>query len=215
MTWIVALGNGHGGIENNIYLTPPRKGKMYIHPKTSEHEEMTIHEGESNRDIVRRVIYRLYNKGIPYYHVVPETKDTSMYVRVKRINNFYARHNKKVFFFSIHSNAAGRKSAGKAHGSEVHIAKRSSRDSKRLAALSEQTFAKHFPEAKFRGVVSRKNFYMVRETDCPAVLFEIFFMDNYKECVKYLKNDKGRDRIADWIVNVIELFIQEKTATEM
>jgi len=42
----------------------------------------------------------------------------------------------------------------------------------------------------------------------PAVLLENFFMDNEQECKKYLLTSEGRDRIADYIVAIIETFIK-------
>jgi N-acetylmuramoyl-L-alanine amidase len=39
------------------------------------------------------------------------------------------------------------------------------------------------------------NFYILKHTNCPAVLTENFFMDNLKDC-KFMMSEEGRNRIA-------------------
>ena len=197
---IPIIDNGHGGVENNQYLTPPRIGKFYTFS-----DGTTIHEGEFNRAITARVIESLYNKGIPYYVLVPEQRDISLKKkrdnRVLRTNKLHQKHKGKVFLVSIHSNAGG------GTGSEVFISKKASHNSQSLAAWTKALFVKHFPESSFRGI-KRKNFTIITDTLCPAILVECFFMDNKHECKTYLKTKEGRDRIAAWIVDIIESFIK-------
>ena len=47
------------------------------------------------------------------------------------------------------------------------------------------------------------NFYVLKNTICPAVLTENFFMTNKEEC-KLLLSKEGRDRIASAHVKAIE-----------
>jgi N-acetylmuramoyl-L-alanine amidase len=45
-----------------------------------------------------------------------------------------------------------------------------------------------------------ENFYLLKNTKCPAVLTENFFMDN-KEDLAYLQSSEGREAIVKTIVN--------------
>ncbi len=189
---IAIIDNGHSGIVNNVYLTP---GKQFSFPNG-----MTIYEGEFNRQIKYRVLELLFFKGIPYFDLVPEQEDVHLNERVRRANNFHAKNQRNTFLSSIHSDAGG------GSGSGVFISKRASRKSHKLADIARETFEKHFPESHHRGIKQR-NFQMVHRTDMPAALFENFFMDNKKECKKYLLTIKGRDRIAAYIVDVIESYL--------
>lgn len=193
---IVIIDNGHGGINAGKYQTPPQNGKFYVH-----HDGTTIHEGEFNRAIKARVLEQLYNKGIPYFDLVPEQIDIPLSQRTDRANLFHDTNGKKTFLISIHSDAGG------GAGSTAFVQPTSSQASKDIANIAEAIFKKHFPFDKHRGV-REKNLAMTRDTKMPAVLLENFFMDNYKECTTYLKTKEGRDRIATYIVDIIETYIK-------
>ena len=47
------------------------------------------------------------------------------------------------------------------------------------------------------------NFYILRKTDCPAILAENLFMDNEKDC-RLLLSDEFRNRLADSYVSFIK-----------
>ena len=188
---IPVLDNGHGGMMGGVYQT---KGKRYTFK-----DGTTIFEGEFNRAIKARVIELLTAKNIPFYDLVPEQKDIRRSTRIARADYLYKKHRKQTFLVSIHSNA------GKGKGSEVFICHGASKRSKRLALLTEQLFNVHFPESNFRGI-KRKDFDIVALPLCPAILVECFFMDNKAEVLKYLLPKQGRDRIAAWIVDIIEQF---------
>lgn len=190
---IPIIDNGHGGIRAGNYQT---LGKQYTFK-----DGTTIYEGEFNRAIVARVIESLHLKGIPYIVLTPETEDISLKKRVQRANTYHKKYKRKTFLVSIHADAGG------GSGSGVFVALKSSSKSKTLANWAEQLYKKHFPESKHRGV-KRKNFFILRYSSMPAVLFENFFMDNELECKKYLLTKEGRDRIAAYIVDVLLNFIK-------
>ena len=199
---IPVIVNGHGSVINGRYVT---KGKRFTFK-----DGTTIHEGEFNRAIVARVIERLYNKGIPYFVLVPELVDIPLTkatdTRVKRADKIYKENNKNTFLVSIHSNAHN--GTGKAHGCESFICKGASRNSRHLSAITERLFKNHFPNVRWRGS-KVKNWAIEKRPLCPAILLEFFFMDNEIECKKYLKTAEGRDMIADFVVDIIETFIKE------
>ncbi|WP_052596254.1 N-acetylmuramoyl-L-alanine amidase [Aureispira sp. CCB-QB1] len=190
---IPVLGNGHGGMIGGVYQT---KGKRYTFK-----DGTTIYEGEYNRAIKARVIEQLTAKGIPFYDLVPEQQDIRMSTRISRADYLYKKNQKRTFLIDLHSNAGG------GHGCETWIARQSSSKSKALARWTEALFKKHFPESKFRGI-KRKNWDILAKTDNPAIILELFFMDNYEECKKYLLSSEGRDRAAAYVVDIIENFIK-------
>jgi N-acetylmuramoyl-L-alanine amidase len=188
---IPVIDNGHGGIINGQYQT---KGKRFTFP-----DGTTIHEGEFNRAITSRVIEGLYNKGIPYYVLVPELIDVPLKERVKRADRIYKENDRNTFLVSIHSNAGG------GYGCEAFICNGASSNSRRLAQWTQILFKHHFPYSRWRGIKT-KNFTMIKRPLCPAILIECFFMDMESECKKYLKTKQGRDKIAAWIIDIIETF---------
>ncbi|BDS13002.1 N-acetylmuramoyl-L-alanine amidase [Aureispira anguillae] len=190
---IVIISNGHGGLIGGKYQT---RGKRFTFS-----DGTTIYEGEFNRAIKNRVQERLTEKGIPFYDLVPEQKDINRKTRVARANHIYRRERRKVFLIEIHSNAGG------GEGSEVFVSRGASTKSKALANWTATLYNKHFPESIFRGV-KRKDWDVVALTYCPAILLEMFFMDNEQECKKYLLTKEGRDRIAAYVVDIIENFIK-------
>lgn len=190
---IPVIGNGHGGMIGGVYQT---KGKRHVFK-----DGTTVYEGEYNRAIKSRVIERLTAKEIPFYDLVPEQQDINRKTRISRADYLYKKNKGKTFLIDLHSNAGG------GHGCETWIAKKSSLRTKALANWTESLFKKHFPESHFRGI-KRKNFDILAKTRNPAIILELFFMDNGYECKKFLLTNEGRDRAADYVVDVIEHFIK-------
>lgn len=190
---IPIISNGHGGMIGGKYQT---RGKRFTFK-----DGTVIYEGEFNRAIKNRVLELLTQKGIPFYDLVPEQKDISRKTRVARANHIYKRERKRAFLIEIHSNA------GKGIGSEVFISRGASENSRALANWTKTRYKRHFSESVFRGI-KRKNWDVVALTYCPAILLEMFFMDNEQECKKYLLTNGGRDRIAVYVVDIIENFIK-------
>jgi len=191
---IPVLDPGHSGMINNKY---PTNGKKFTFP-----DGTTIHEGEFNRAILSRVIEGLYNLGIPYFVLVPEYENISLSERVKRADKIYLDNDRNTFLVSIHSNAGG------GHGCEAFNCKGASKKSRNIGEISERLFKNHFPNVRWRGL-KQKNFTIIKRPKCPAILLELFFMDNEHECKTYLKTKEGRDRIAAYVIDIIVTFINE------
>lgn len=190
---IPIIDSGHGGMIAGVYQT---KGKQFTFK-----DGTTIFEGEFNRAIKARLLELLQEASIPYYDLVPEQKDISLSRRVWRANQFHRQHGRKTFLVSIHADAGG------GSGSGAFLAPKSSQHSQQLAKTARHLFYRHFPESKHRGTKIR-NFFILRYTSMPAILLENFFMDNEEECKTYLLTKEGRDRIATYIFDVIQYFIQ-------
>ena len=63
---------------------------------------------------------------------------------------------------------------------------------------------------KADGDIDKENpLYVTTKSNCPAVLVELFFMTNRKECKEILMTEEGQNRMAKCIVNAIKAI--EKT----
>lgn len=98
MSKTVVLDCGHGGVINGLYQTAGKRS-----PKWSKG---VLYEGMFNRWVVNRVIEKLDRLEIPYYHISPELKDTSLATRVNRANTIH-RKDRNTWLLSIHANAGG------------------------------------------------------------------------------------------------------------
>jgi N-acetylmuramoyl-L-alanine amidase len=190
---IPAISNGHGGMIGGVYQT---KGKRYVFE-----DGTVLYEGEYNRAVKTRVLERLTAKGIPFYDLVPEQQDIHRKTRISRADYLYKKSKGRTFLIDLHSNAGG------GQGCETWIARQSSTKTKALANWTKSLFKKHFPESRFRGV-KRKDWDILALTRNPAIILELFFMDNEAECKKYLLTSEGRDRAAAYVVDIIEKFIE-------
>ena len=125
--------------------------------------------------------------------------DVSLVNRVAKVNKTVAAYpNQQCLLCSFHVNAAGSgKEWMKAEGWSVYVAKTASKESKSLAnALFDAAVElgekprQYLPEQKYW----EAGYYILRNTKCPAVLTENFFMDNKQE-VDFLLSEEGRNLV--------------------
>jgi len=190
----VILDNGHGKD------TPGKRS-----PKGMLSDNVAFHEFEFNRDIVSRLIYLLDASQIDFYELVPEINDISLPERCRRANAISEKHSGS-FLISIHANAGG------GTGWEVFTSVGETQSDK-IADIFYQEAEKAFPEFRMRKDLAdgdfdkEAHFYILKNTICPAILTENFFMDHEKD-LAFLITDEGRQRIAqhhhDAIVRYLE-----------
>ena len=192
--WI--LDSGHGGINaKGIYTTAP--AKMFRFP------EFTIYEGVINRAIQGILKAELKSLGIDYAIVAHEYEDTPLNKRVALADQVY-RKDKRAVYLSIHSNAGG------GSGFEVFTSPGQTK-SDEFAKGFCASYKKHFPDKNLRSDYAdgdadkEADFYVLRKTDCPAVLVENLFFDN-KEEAKYLMSRLGQVSIAKCLLDAIKSF---------
>lgn len=188
------LDAGHGGMRNGKYTTAP--AKQFIYP-----DGLAIYEGVINRKITHLVYKQLEAKQIDFALVYDEEEDTPLSQRVTLADNVY-RKDKRAVYLSIHSNAGG------GSGFEIFTSKGQT-NSDKVANIFCETYKKHFPSFPFRAdkadgdADKEEDFYVLRKTDCPALLVENLFFDNRKEA-EYLLSAAGQQAIANCIVASIE-----------
>lgn len=193
------FGAGHGGLDPNTgrYVTAGKRS-----PK--ENGKTLLFEGVNNRDNVARIIKGMRKAGLECVDIVDDWRDISLGERTKRINKL--AKTRKCVFISVHSDGAGNgRDWHAASGISVFKYTKCSSNSTRLAKYMHQELTCNFyGVAKDRGIRS-KNFHMVRETNCPAVLLELGFHTNLKETKRMLTED-WKEKVVKSVVDACLIY---------
>lgn len=193
-TYFWILDAGHGGKDEKGYRTAPAKMHKF--------QYFTIYEGVINRQITYLVRGALNLANIDHAFVFDPIEDTSLQQRVNTADAIYAK-DKRAIYLSIHSNAGG------GSGFEVFTSPGQSKSDK-IANIFCDTYSKRFPQFKLRSdkadgdADKEADFFVLRKTDCPAILVENLFFDNKKEA-EFLLSKEGQETIADCIVQAIRI----------
>ena len=177
--------------------------------------DKSLYEWSWNREIVAMLCERLYGlENIQTVILVPEENDVPLKERVRRVNTIVHDaqiEGKEVLLISIHINAAGHGTWNNASGWSVWVSNNASEKSKQFAQIA-------YEQAKLLDLCGNRvvpkenywtsNFYILKNTPCPAVLTENMFQDN-KSDVEFLKSEEGKLTIVDLHVNAIKKYIEE------
>ena len=169
-----------------------------------------------NREIARRVVSDLRDRGLDAELLVPEDDDISLAERVRRVNTAcFLLGKQNVILVSIHVNAAGNGSKWlNAAGWSVYTCKGQT-ESDKLAECLCQAAIKNFPGRRIRTDISdgdldwEEGFYILRKSLCPAVLTENFFMDS-RDDLEYLQSRAGKQAVVDTHVEGIVEYLCSK-----
>ena len=156
-----------------------------------------------NREIARRVVSDLRDRGLDAELLVPEDDDISLSERVRRVNTAcFLLGKQNIILVSIHVNAAGNGSKWlNATGWSVYTCKGQTASDK-LAECLCQAAIKNFPGHRIRTDMSdgdmdwEEGFYILRKSLCVAVLTENFFMDSISD-LEYLQSRAGKQAVVD------------------
>lgn len=165
------------------------------------------------REIARRVVADLQDRGYDAELLVPEEEDISLKERVRRANEHCQTLGKSnVILISIHVNAAGNGSQWmNATGWSVYTCKGQTASDKLAECLCESAI-KNFPGRRIRTDRSdgdtdwEENFYLLRKSLCVAVLTENFFMDSHSD-LEYLQSKVGKQAVVDTHVEGITEYL--------
>ena len=193
----ILIDNGHG------HNTPGKRSP-----------DGKFREYAYNREIAKRIVADLIDRGYDAELIVPEDNDISLEERVKRVNKIcLASDPSCVILVSVHVNAAGNGSKWtNATGWSVYTCKGQTSSDKLAECLCEAAI-KNFPGKRIRTDYSdgdsdwEENFYILRHTLCPAVLTENFFMDN-KSDLEYLQSRAGKQAVIDTHVEGIIEYLE-------
>ena len=169
-----------------------------------------------NREIARRVVSDLLDRGYDAELLVPEDDDISLAERVRRINAAcFLLGKRNVILVSIHVNAAGNGSKWlNATGWSVYTCKGQT-ESDKLAECLCQAAMKNFSGHRIRTDMSdgdmdwEEGFYILRKSLCVAVLTENFFMDSRSD-LEYLQSRAGKQAVVDTHVEGIVEYLCSK-----
>lgn len=189
--WLIDAG--HGGMLNGEYVTAP--AKMFTFP-----DGLTIYEGVVNRQIANLVALKLTEANIDFQFIHDPEEDTSLPVRVLRADASFHK-DKRAVLVSLHSNAGG------GRGFEIFTSKGQTKSDK-IAEVFCKKYKTIYPYKPFRSDGVDGDFdkegdlYLLRKTDCPAILIENLFFDDYNEA-QYLLSKEGQNSIASCIVMAV------------
>ena len=191
----VLIDNGHG--EN----TPGKRSP-----------DGRLREWAYSREIADMVVAGLCKKGIDAERIVNEDTDVPLSERCRRANEIYKETGNKAILVSIHCNAAGNGANWmQARGWEAWTSVGQTK-ADILADCLYDVAENVLPKMKIRKDISdgdsdkESNFYILKHTNCPAVLTENFFQDN-KEDVEYLLSREGKEVIVQIHVDGIIKFL--------
>lgn len=194
---IVILDAGHGGIVDGQYTTAPAK----MH----KHEDGSIaYEGVINRKIKDRLISKLLRHNITHFDVSPGNTDIRLLHRVLSANALYDKYknDNNILYLSIHSNAGG------GSGFEVWTSPNETK-SDQYAEICANEIKSEFKEFPFRADLGdgdldkEEKFYVLVKTNCPSILVELLFFDNFKDW-KYQQTCEYMERVTDCLLSFIK-----------
>jgi N-acetylmuramoyl-L-alanine amidase len=190
----VILDNGHGKD------TPGKRSPIWA-------DGSQLMEWKFNREIVAIIHKTLQSSGIESVIIVPEEHDVPLQERVNRANLIY-KDDKNSFLISVHGNAGG------GSGFEVFTSVGQT-ESDIIAQFFAIECIKVIPHLRFRSDETDKdkdkeeNFYILKHTNCPAILTENGFMDNLNDC-KFMLSNHGQFLIAKAHIIAIIRYLQLK-----
>lgn len=171
-----------------------------------------LYEWSWNRDIVSRISEKLNELNIPNEILVTEDFDVPLNERVNRANKMSLMAKKQglePILISIHINAAGNGGWKSANGWSVWVSNNASIKSREFAQIL-------YTEAEKLGLKGNRstpnerywtsNFYILKNTNCPAVLTENMFQDN-KDDVEFLLSEEGKNKITELHIEAIKKII--------
>lgn len=171
-----------------------------------------LREYAYSREICKRVREALKLKGYDCVIDIEGDEEISLVNRCNIANRYCRQYGaKNCLYISIHNNAASNGTWSKARGLEVYVSNNASSSSKLLAkTLYEEGYSKGLKGNRYIPINKYwvANYYVLRYTNCPAVLTENLFQDN-KEDVEFLLSEKGKQTIVDYHVNAIIKYLKK------
>ena len=175
--------------------------------------DKSIREYQYSRDMCRRIQAILKQKGIDCFIDIEGNREISLQNRCNIVNRYCAQYgSKNCLYVSIHLNAAGNGDWMNARGFSVWVSNNASQNSKIMARIiCDNAIKKNLmgnrciPSTKYW----QANFYVLRGTNCPAILTENLFQDNRQD-VNFLLSETGKETLANLHVESIMEYIKLK-----
>jgi N-acetylmuramoyl-L-alanine amidase len=198
------INPGHGGMIHGKYQTA---GKMSPVWDVDEHgREVRYYEGYGNRKIAHLLMILMLHDNIEFYDITCGShRDIGLDERCGIAQQYCDAHSQDtVIGIDLHSNAGG------GSGFEC-LTYPGDNEADELAEYMYDEFQDEFPGFPLRTDHSdgdsdkeRPDLYMLRNTPCPWVIVENFFMDNEIECRNILMKPSGIHGIAKYMARAIK-----------
>jgi len=195
---VVVLDAGHGGLDKDgKYTTDPKNGKYFDHrdKSLSFHgipDNSTFYEGVFNRIMANKMQYYLAMLGITSVKCYNAVEDTPLEWRVGMANALHTQFRGDTIFVSLHANA------GRGTGWEIYTTVgQTASDSLASEIGSSVGVGSMVMRTDYSdGDLDREaGFYVLRNTQAPAVLIEHDFFDNLPRAL-LLDNAKHQNNMA-------------------
>lgn len=190
---------GHGGInpDTKQYVTPT---KRYSHLMGQFHNGTSFYEGVFNRQVAEKLQRKMQVEGAPYRVLYDDWMDIKLSTRTKIVNKSLEA-GIKGFVLSIHANASPKHNAS---GFEIWTERKEKTTIGRKKAVSDMIASRLWnrvreeaPRFNMRMRADRSDndpdyeaaFWMLRQPECPAILVECGFFDNYKDALTLMNED--------------------------
>ena len=188
---------GHGGLVDGKYQTAGKRS-----PKFSDGR--VLFEGVNNRDNVQRIMKAFIENGLECVDVVDSEYDVSLIERVKKANKLSKE--RKCIYISIHSDANGDGIKwDQASGMSVYTSKGQTKSDIFASIVIDSLQENFLSTIKWRTDKTdgdedkEENFYVLKNTDCPAILCELGFHTNEAETRRMMTLDY-KNKIVDAMV---------------
>jgi N-acetylmuramoyl-L-alanine amidase len=175
--YLYILDSGHGGLD-------PSTGKYVTSGKRSPkfNDGSVLYEGVENRRKVKAIMLAMKDAGLECIDIVDTWKDISLGERVNRANKLVEK--RKCIYISIHSDAYGK---GWTSPSGIGVYQfTNSQMSAPIAKIFRKNITNHFDGLALDRGIKNASFYVLRWTNCPAVLIEYGFHTNKDEAKKMI-----------------------------
>lgn len=194
---------GHGGLINGIYQTAGKRSPKFD-------DGSVLYEGVNNRDNANRLMDALEKEGIKSVDIINSESDVSLVERVRRANLLAKGGN--CVYISIHSDAHGNGSEWTpASGMSVYTSPGQTKSDEFAQLVIDRLQANFGETVKWRTDKSdgdedkEENFYVLKETSCPAILIEAGFHTNKEEATKMLSED-WKNKLTKSLVEAIKVW---------
>ena len=204
---IPILDNGHGGMIKGDYQTAGKRSPNW--------KFGVLYEGAFNRWVTNLIMRELDYAGVPYYHISPELRDVRLPTRVNRANAIYLQ-DPNAYVLSIHANA------GRGHGMEgfTYFGQTiSDAIAEEFLQNLENEFSPQGWNFRFDTIDGdldkEDNFAILRDTDCPAVLLELGFMDTLEDYTELWSQEYQQNVACNIAKGIINLYRGEKNTVDV
>ena len=188
---------GHGGLVDGKYQTAGKRSPKFA-------DGRVLFEGVNNRDNVQRIMKAFRDNGLECVDVVDSDNDVSLIERVKKANKL--SKDRKCVYISIHSDANGDGVKwDQASGMSVYTSNGQTKSDVFASIVIDELYNKFTSTIKWRTDSTdgdkdkEENFYVLKNTDCPAILCELGFHTNEAETKRMMTLDY-KNKIVDAMV---------------